>query len=133
MEPLFRCVIPTRCRVKKNSQKVVSVRTSAGYTKRKVNTPQYMRWRAEALPAIIRARGVAFDAIDFPVNIAFKFYFKDHQNEPDLSALIEGPQDELQTCGILTNDKLVYGYDGSRKIFGDKNERTVIEIYRLEI
>lgn len=59
------------------------------------------------------------------MNMKAIFYFKDHQSEPDLSALYEGIQDVLEKEGIIKNDRLIFGHDGSTKIF---NEEPRIEI-----
>ena len=61
--------------------------------------------------------------IDYDVNVSFQFYFpakvywtKSGKRSPkvgDLSNLVESPQDALQKVGILQNDSLINGLDGS--------------------
>lgn len=71
-----------------------------------------------------------FKMINFPVNIKFTFYLPTNRL-PDLSNLYQLPEDSLQTAGILKNDNLIGGHDGSRRLVDAKNPRTEIEIFRL--
>lgn len=83
---------------------------------------QYLRWANEAALAIRQAKlqwsGHNLYPISVPINLRCLFYFKDRQAEPDLSALYEGIQDVLEKEGIIKNDKLIFGHDGSTKLFG---------------
>jgi Holliday junction resolvase RusA-like endonuclease len=119
---IFKCTIPGRVMVKKNQQKVTRFRgiTRVRYTAR------YLRWAEEATVQVLQAlkfyqrHGDLREPISEPVNLKVLCYFKDHQAEPDLSALYEGIQDVLQDFGVISDDKLVHGHDGSRKIFGQE-------------
>lgn len=131
-ELLFSVTIPGRCYVKKNGQKVVSTWRYGMQSKRKINTVNYNIWAARAVPLMIIARDRQLKrTIDCDIRCKMIFYFKNHQAEADLSALYEGPQDELKKAQVIKDDKFVQSHDGSRKIFGDSNERTEIEIYRF--
>ena len=89
----------------------------------------YKRWEIFAAMFIRRAKTSA--TIDFPISVSMIFYFKDHAHEADLSNLYQGVEDILQKEDVISNDKLIYSHDGSRKVFGDKNERVEIKITRL--
>lgn len=121
---LFTCTIPGRAYVKKN--------TSKKWRGRVVYTPQYEGWRATATKHIKMAMGLSPAMFPFDGQLGLKvlFYFENHQAEPDLSALYEGPQDVLQECGVITNDRQFNSHDGSRKIFGEE-AKTEIEIWRI--
>jgi Holliday junction resolvase RusA-like endonuclease len=64
-----------------------------------------------------------FKTIDYDVNVSFQFYVpqkiyytkqgKRSNKVGDLSNLVESPQDALQKVGILANDSLINGLDGS--------------------
>jgi Holliday junction resolvase RusA-like endonuclease len=125
---LFKITIPGRPRILKNSKKIGRNRFSGKIYVGK--SDRYERWAFHMKTFFYRSyKG---EAIDFPINIAFKFYFKDHAHEPDLSNAYQGLEDLLQLSGVIKNDKLIYSHDGSRKIFGDKNERIEITITRFE-
>lgn len=69
--------------------------------------------------------------IDYPVNVKFSFYLPTRRL-PDLSNLYQLPEDALEKAGILANDKLIGGHDGSRRYYDPANPRTVIEITPLD-
>jgi Holliday junction resolvase RusA-like endonuclease len=128
---LFICAISGRPIVKKNTQKVV--RFKNGFTK-KIDSPQYQKWKTNALFWIYQARrdhindAHQFKQIDTPIQASFRFYFNNHQAEADLSNLLEGPADLLKESGIIKDDSLIHSFDGSRKVFG-KGEGLIIELY----
>jgi Holliday junction resolvase RusA-like endonuclease len=126
-EILFQVVIPGRARILKNSKKLVRPRGSRRMIP--VSSDRYKRWELFAQMFIARAfRG---KSIDFPVNVEMKFFFKDHQHEPDLSNLYQGVEDILQKCGVLVNDKFIYSHDGSAKVFGDGAERVEVTVKKF--
>ncbi len=69
-----------------------------------------------------------------PVAACFRFYFSDYyrndgyprETMPDLSNLLELPQDALQAAGIIVNDNQVFSLDGSRRLPGKEN---VLEVF----
>jgi len=68
------------------------------------------------------------------IHACFRFYFDDfytkdvrrRKNLPDLSNLVELPQDILQKCGVIENDSQIVSLDGSRRLPGPQN---IIEIW----
>lgn len=64
--------------------------------------------------------------IEFPINLMMLFYFRrdifytkrgtQSKRLPDLSNLYQLPEDCLQQAGIITNDTIVSGHDGSRRM-----------------
>lgn len=116
MDLLFHCSIPGRCYIKKNTKRVFG----RGRKKRVIYSPNYMGWEELALAYITRAKlrlGLV-KPIEEKVTLKCCFYFKDRQAEPDLSNIIESPQDALVKAKVLKDDKLIYSLDGSRKYFG---------------
>ncbi len=120
MNPLFECVIPGRPMVKKNNQKVVTIRRGRRSFKTKVNTPQYQEWENEAAKTVRRARHQVNGPIECHIHARFIFYFENRQSEADLSNLYEGIQDILKKEGVIADDVLIESHDGSRKRFYQK-------------
>lgn len=61
------------------------------------------------------------------VLVEFNFFLKGHRRI-DLSNLYQGPEDALQAAGILANDELIAGHDGSRRYYGSDNPHVQITI-----
>lgn len=81
------------------------------------------------LNAVLCANSIAsIGVLDEPLYVIYKFYFANRQAEPDVSNLIEGPQDVLQKAGIIKNDRLIMRVM-AEKFFGVGEPRTEIEIY----
>ena len=69
-------------------------------------------------------------AIDYPIHVKFLFHFPKEvyytkkgpisKNLPDLSNLIELPQDALQDANIIDDDHYIHSLDGSRRLVSDK-------------
>lgn len=62
-----------------------------------------------------------------------EFYTKKGQrskNLPDISNLYELPQDALQSAGILENDRLIRGHDGSRILWGPAR-KIIVELSKF--
>lgn len=68
--------------------------------------------------------------IDYPIHVKFLFHFPKEvyytkkgpisKNLPDLSNLIELPQDALQDANIIDDDHYIHSLDFSRRICSDK-------------
>lgn len=119
---LWRCVIRGRVPVKKNSKRVFG----GGKNKRVLYSKPYLLWQASAIEQI---RSAQFQnpslrptkPLNFPLRAEFIFYYDSHQWEVDASNAVEGPQDLLQTLGVIENDKLIYDLR-VKKIFLDKKK-----------
>ena len=90
---------------------------------------RYLAWENQAVGILKQLW--RRDPIADPVIARFTFYFKNRSGEPDLSNCYEGPQDALAKAGVISNDKIIQGHDGSRKHFGEE-PRVVIELLALE-
>lgn len=103
--------------------------------------------KLEDLLRIKIMREPAFKTIAVPVWCVFLFYFpaedfvvkkgkrkgKLSGRLPDLSNLIEMPQDALQKAGVIENDNLICSLDLSRRLPGDRASLEIfIFEYRLE-
>ena len=71
------------------------------------------------------ARGAS--SISSFVNAKFSFYLPT-KRLPDLSNLYQLGEDAMQKAGILEDDKLIAGHDGSRRYYDKENPRTEIEL-----
>jgi len=117
---LFKASIPGRVPVKKNTAKVF--KWGAVYSK------AWKEWEKQALK-VLKELSIE-EPIDKYCQAKFTFYFKNHQWEPDVSNVCEGPQDVLQKAGILTDDKNIARLS-AEKHFNDDNPRVEIEISEL--
>lgn len=122
--PLFTCTIPGRPIVKKNTQRVVGLR---GGSRRVVYSANYTKWANAACTAVYGSLIVNRATIRHPITGVFRFYFKNYASEPDVSNLIEGPQDILTKCGVIEDDKLIKRVI-AEKFFGHE-PRVEIELY----
>jgi len=52
---------------------------------------------------------------------------------PDLSNLYQLGEDALEKSGILENDRLISGHDGSRRFHDKENPRTEIELFYIKL
>lgn len=114
IEPIvFQCFIPGRIGIKKNGRRL-SMRQG-----RMTNRPSqnYEFWASNASWYIRKAMN-GMDPIDYRVNLRALVCLADKKNEPDLSNAIQGAEDLLEELGVLTNDRLISSYDGTRKVFG---------------
>lgn len=104
-ELLFRCFVPGRPIVKKNTQRVIG----SGRNRRVIYSSRYRKWMREAATAIRQAANdLSFGLpISTPIEMHIVFWLANKASEPDLSNLIEGPQDMLKSCGIIVDDRLI--------------------------
>ncbi len=132
---IFTCTIKGRPIVKKNTQKVITIRRKkAGLrfgkrptTKRVIYSPQFLQWEFNAVMDMRQAfKG---EMITEPMKLVLRFYFKDRQAEADTSNLVEGVQDTLKKAGVIKDDKLVVKLE-AEKFFGSE-PRVEIEIWKL--
>lgn len=121
---LFSCTIPSRCVVKKNTQRVVGV----GRRKRVIYSPQFSVWENEAIIAMRMAHRA--DPISDLIKLVIRFYFKNYHAEADTSNLLEGPNDCFKKAGVILDDKLIRKIE-AEKFFGYE-PRTEIELYKYE-
>jgi Holliday junction resolvase RusA-like endonuclease len=119
---LFQVTIPGRAYVKKNGASMVG----NGKFKKLIYTPQYQAWEKTAILQVRQKR--IQSTISFPINLKVIFYFDNRMAEADLSALYEGIQDVLQSEGVIANDRLIVGHNGSTKVFGEGEPRMEVEI-----
>lgn len=117
---LFKATIPGRVPVKKN--------TARHYRHGVVYSKAYRAWAAVASEIILKI-GIN-DPISEYCEAKFTFYLKNSQWEPDVSNVCEGPQDILESCGILVNDKLIRRLS-AEKHFDADNPRCEIELKAL--
>ena len=123
---LFSCkfVVPSHSVKKNNKQISFNRATGKRFLRSNDKALFYEKWLTQKL--IGEKLKQRIDTIKEPVLIAFKFYYPESKyytkkkevfkNLADISNLYESPQDALQKAGILENDRLIEGHDGSRRI-----------------
>lgn len=122
--PVFRAVIPGRVMVLKNNKRIFG----RGRKKIVIPSAKYVVWEKNAMAALLGPNTRL--VIDFAVSAQFDFYFANRSAEPDVSNLIEGPQDVLVKAGVLKDDRLIQSVTGT-KHFGE-SPRVEIALYAWE-
>lgn len=125
-QALFSAEIPGRPYVKKNTKRVFG----SGAKKRVVYSPEFLRWQTTALSVLKQTKTRRLSILSGGLHASYTFHFKNRSGEADVSNLIEGIQDCLQTASIIENDKQIFSLD-AKKIF-DGTEKTVVKLYALE-
>lgn len=123
-KPIITLTIPGRVISLKNSKRIVC----RGRYPKLLPSERYVEWEANAMAAL--KRSFKGQLVDYPCELHARFYFANHSAESDLSNCIQGPEDVLQTLGILADDKLIMRIV-SEKFFGE-SPRVEIEIYKYE-
>lgn len=121
--------IPGTPTTKKNSQRIVNVKTKNG-GKRSIILPskQYEAYRKSSAAYLTPQTD---EPITFPVILSC-WYYMPTKRQVDLANLIEATQDILVEAGILADDcrDIVSGLDCSRVFYDKERPRVVIQISR---
>lgn len=123
-KPIVMLTIPGRVISLKNSKRIVC----RGRFPKVLPSERYVEWEANAM-AVLK-RSFKGQLVDYPCELHARFYFANHSAESDLSNCIQGPEDVLQTLGLLKDDKLIQRMR-LEKFFGHE-PRVEIEIYKYE-
>lgn len=126
MELAWAVSVPGRIVSKKNSKRIVKI----GRALRLISSSQYLQFERE-ISAILREHLP-------PKSIQGKLLFelcvnlRNRQNEPDLSNLLEGPQDVFQALGIIENDKQIVRIIAEKTFDPAQGDVWTARLYRLE-
>src|SRR5690349_22948794 len=113
---LFKCTIPGRVAIKKNSKRIMrNGRTGRVWIG---SSERHEAWTRTAVLYIAQARKGA-STISEPLEARLNFYFKNHHAEPDTSNCIEAPQDALKKAGVISDDKIIKRVI-AEKFFGEE-------------
>jgi len=115
--------------IKKNSRPIMKNRLTGKFFLGKSIRLREAEKKALKMLIIQRAEK-RIKTIDFKINIKFSFYLSD-KRRADLSNLYQLPEDILEKAKIISNDYLICGHDGSRRLLDRKNPRTEIEITKF--
>jgi len=118
---------------KKNSPRILRGRNGRPFV---APSKASQRWQRDAAIELLRQyrrghkcqAGVA--AFTAPVNLRALIYRK-HDGPGDLDNYIAAVCDALQTAGIVANDRLIRGHDGSRLLVDRERPRVEIELTPL--
>lgn len=117
-------------RTKKNSQQIVFNRkTGRQFVKQ---SDAYKKYEKDAICQITQM-GLNNTLIDYPVNIACKFYRGDRRRV-DLTNLLEAVDDVMVKARLLEDDNsnIIVSHDGSVVLYDKEKPRTVVVITRKE-
>lgn len=108
-------VLPVRPRTKKTSNRVVRAGRSRRGRLRVLPSEEYALFEEAACLYLQRPEVRRFFRVPYPgtVNCEALFLFKNHSHG-DLVGYQQAIADVLQKAGVLANDKLIRGWDGSR-------------------
>ncbi len=121
---MIRITIPLPPVTKKNSQRIVMVRSRPMI----LPSQKYKDYERDAGPCLLPYR----KRLDSPVNVRCLYYMPTRQRV-DLCNLLEATCDLLVHHGVLADDNsaIVAGHDGSRVLYDKEHPRT--EIYIEEV
>ena len=129
MNESYKFEIPGRVGIKKNSKRIiVSYAQRAGRRIKMLSSERYSAFEKHAILTLAKIWGDK-PALTGRIEAVYKFYFKNRQGEADTSNCIEGPQDCLESAGIILNDKQIIRLY-AEKIF-DGTEKTIIELKQV--
>lgn len=98
-----------RVKSKKNSKQILKTKTGRPFI---ASSKLFLQWEQEAILALriqklnLEKQGQVFP-IKGKIRLFMRFEMLGKQHEPDVSNLVEGPQDLLQALEIIENDKQV--------------------------
>lgn len=106
-----------RVRSKKNSKQMIL----RGGKPRIISSSAFQAWETQARAELfLQKRSLENAGQVFPIKgnlcLTISFGMKGRAHEPDLSNLIEGPQDLLQELGVIENDKQITQIVASKKM-----------------
>ena len=122
----FHAVIPVeRHRTKKNGKMSIKGRV--------ITKPEARKAEKAMVDILSLMRNQLGTTLEGSLHAQFVFTFKDYYKKdgqrrktlPDLSNLIELPQDALEKAGIIKNDTDIVSLDGSRRLPGSNNFLTI--------
>lgn len=118
---MIRITIPLPPVTKKNSQRIVMVRSRPMI----LPSQKYKDYERDALPALLPYR----KRITGPVNLRCVYYMPTHRRV-DLCNLLEATCDLLVHHGVLADDNctVVVSHDGSRVLYDKASPRTEVFI-----
>lgn len=121
--------IPLPPVTKKNSQRIITIKTSSGQTHKIIPSKKYEQYQAQA-GLFIKHKGLQINA---PCQVKCLFYMPTRRTV-DLTNLLEAVDDTLVYYRVIVDDsyKVIESHDGSRVRFDKDNPRTEIEINLLE-
>lgn len=131
-EPI-RLVVPGAPRTKKNHMRIVRIKGRPAL----IQGASYKGWASVAI-ALLRAQwmrsyaareAVLYGAsvIGYPVNLRALVY-RERAGRADLLNYLAAVSDVLEEAGVLVDDKLVAGLDGSRLLVDRARPRVEIEL-----
>lgn len=115
---LFSAILGGAPRTKKNHGKVIQ----RGGRKFHVQSDAYQAWNLKAILDLKRQ----CDLPPFVVPINLRATFYRHAEVGDLCGYLQALGDTLENAGIIANDKLIAGFDGSRLDKDAKYPRVVV-------
>ena len=126
MELAWAVSVPGCIVSKKNSKRIIR----AGRFPRLISSAQYLKFENEL--AIVLRRQLPPKPIRGKLLFELCVNLRNRQHEPDLSNLLEGPQDVFQALGIIENDKQIVRIIAEKTFDHALGDVWTARLYRLE-
>lgn len=125
MEPTLHFTVPLAPITKKNSPRIIPVRTKKGVIHKLLPSEVFEQYQKDA-GYFIPHRG---KKIAYPCEVVCLFYMPTRRNV-DLTNLEEAIDDVMVFYGLLADDnsKIVVSHDGSRVLYDKEHPRTEVTI-----
>lgn len=121
--------IPGRCYPLKNSKQII-----VNNGKRLIiPSKNYYAWSQSAKGYLMVAKGKSKYAFPYaePVHVRATFYYD--RSPCDLDNALSSISEVLQNVCVITDDQLIYSYDGSRRYGCSRGKsRTFVEVFTFE-
>jgi len=126
MDLAWAVSVPGRIVSKKNSKRIIRV----GRFPRIISSAQYLKFEKEV--SVVLRRHLPPKSIRGKLLFELCVNLKNRQHEPDLSNLLEGPQDVFQELGIIENDKQIVRIVAEKTFDPALGDMWTARLYRLE-
>lgn len=126
----LKFTVPGNPVTKKNSQRIVQIRTVSGKHFHKILPSEaFEKYQKECG----RYMPMLDEPVEIPVNMKCTYYMQTRRRV-DLLNLLEATADILVDYGVLADDncKIVRSTDGSRVLYDKENPRVEIEIKEID-
>lgn len=92
-----------------------------------VSSKAFRQWEADTINSLKGKRPQK--PITCDLELVLKLTLKDRRSEPDLSNMLEGPQDIFQKIGIIKNDRQIVRISAIKTINKDAGDFWIAELW----
>ena len=116
MQGCVKLILPGRPVILKNSKQIaLNRKTGKPFVRSNDRVDVYKKSAVMILRSQWRGRPAITEPVSMKLTIKLASSH-DNENIPDLSNLLQAPEDLLQAAGVILNDRLIENHDGSRRV-----------------